>query len=326
MTERPEFLDERACIDDVLSFRVQDRRAIVDSHRQGRNTMFTVMGATGRTGSKVAERLLAAGEQVRVVGRSADRLASLVDAGAEAAVGDLADAAFLGEAFHGAEAAYVMFPYDPRVEDFFGGQRRLGAAVAQAAPARVVLLSSMGADLPAGTGFVSSLYEHEQRLAGVPDLLVLRPGSFYENFAELLQMVPDFGMIADAVDADVPVPMVSTRDVAAAAADALLDRSWSGHAIRELRGPRDLSYGEATALLGARIGRPDLTYVRLPDADLIGALQGASFSAATAELHVQLGRAISEGVITPAGQPGSAPTPFEDVADELARDFLAVPR
>lgn len=133
-------------------------------------------------------------------------------------------------------------------------------------------------------------------------------------------------MIADAVDPDAPIPMVATRDVAAAAADALLDRSWSGHVVRPLRGPRDLSYAEATALLGARIGRPDLQYVRLPDADLIGALQGAGFSAATAELHVQLGRAMSEGVIAASGEPGSAPTPFEDVADEMARDFLALRR
>ena len=286
--------------------------------------MFAVMGATGRTGSAVARRLLAAGERVRVIGRSAERLSEL--AGAEPAVGDAGDPAFLAEAFQGVAAAYVMFPYDPRTEDFLAEQRRLGAAVEQARPARVVLLSSIGADLPAGTGFVTSLHEHEQRLAGVPDLLVLRPGSFYENFAEALRMVPDFGVIADAVDAEVPVPMVSTRDVAAAAADALLDRGWHGHVVRELRGPRDLSYAEATALLGARIGRPDLPYVRLPDDELIGALRGAGFSATTAALHVELGRAISDGTITASGEPGSAPTPFEVVADELAREFLAVPR
>lgn len=137
--------------------------------------MFTVMGATGRTGSAVTKHLLAAGERVRVVGRSAERLAPLVEAGAEPAVGDATDAAFLAGAFDGAEAGYVMFPYDPGTPDYFGEQRRMGAAVEGAGLRRVVLLSSMGAELPSGTGFVSSLYEHEQRLAGVPDLLPCGP-------------------------------------------------------------------------------------------------------------------------------------------------------
>ena len=53
--------------------------------------MITVMGATGRTGSKVAAQLLHAGQPVRAVGRSAGRLAELADAGAEPVVGDAPD-------------------------------------------------------------------------------------------------------------------------------------------------------------------------------------------------------------------------------------------
>jgi uncharacterized protein YbjT (DUF2867 family) len=45
--------------------------------------MITVIGATGRTGSKITTRLLHAGEPVRAVGRSAGRLAELAGAGAE---------------------------------------------------------------------------------------------------------------------------------------------------------------------------------------------------------------------------------------------------
>ena len=49
--------------------------------------MIIVTGATSRTGGVVARRLLAAGETVRAVGRSRDRLQELVDLGAEALVG-----------------------------------------------------------------------------------------------------------------------------------------------------------------------------------------------------------------------------------------------
>ena len=46
--------------------------------------MYVITGATGHTGNEVAEKLLAKGEQVRVVGRSAKRLEPFVKKGAEA--------------------------------------------------------------------------------------------------------------------------------------------------------------------------------------------------------------------------------------------------
>ncbi len=51
--------------------------------------MYAVIGATGNTGRVVAEDLLAAGLPVRAIGRTEERLASLVERGAEAAVGDV---------------------------------------------------------------------------------------------------------------------------------------------------------------------------------------------------------------------------------------------
>jgi uncharacterized protein YbjT (DUF2867 family) len=293
--------------------------------------MITVLGATGRTGGGVARRLLAAGERVRAVGRSAERLAGIT--GAEPFAGDAGDPEFLTTAMRGADAAYVVFPYDPTTTGYAVAQRRLGEAAVRAVReggvGHVVALSSIGADVPAGTGFVAALHEQERLLGALDAVLVLRPGSFFENFAEALEMVHAAGVVADAVEPDVALPMVSVRDVAAAAADALLARDWTGTVVRELQGPRDLSYREATAILGARIGRPDLPYVRLPDAEVVEALWAAGFSAEAAALHVELGRAISDGTVA-ARQPRTAatttPTRFEDVAAELARDFLAVTR
>lgn len=293
--------------------------------------MITVLGASGRTGGEVARRLLAAGERVHAVGRSAERLAGI--AGAEPFTGDAGDPGFLTTAMRGADAAYLVFPYDPTATGYAAAQRRLGEAAVHAAReggvGHVVALSSIGADVPTGTGFVAALHEQERLLSALDAVLVLRPGSFFENFAEALEMVHAAGVVADAVEPDVALPMVAVRDVAAAAADALLARDWTGTVVRELHGPRDLSYREATAILGARIGRPDLPYVRLPDAEMVGALWAAGFSAEAAALHVELGRAMSDGTVA-ARQPRTpattTPTRFEDVAAELARDFLAVTR
>ena len=45
--------------------------------------MITVMGASGNTGKVVAEKLLSAGEKIRVIGRHAERLKPLRERGAE---------------------------------------------------------------------------------------------------------------------------------------------------------------------------------------------------------------------------------------------------
>jgi uncharacterized protein YbjT (DUF2867 family) len=72
----------------------------------------TVLGATGKTGGTVAERLLAAGVKVKAVGRSADKLAALKKRGAETISADVDDAAVLAAAFRGSDAAYRMIPSD----------------------------------------------------------------------------------------------------------------------------------------------------------------------------------------------------------------------
>ena len=69
-----------------------------------------------------------------------------------------------------------------------------------------------------------------------------------------------------------------TRDVGAAAAAALRLRNWTGFAVRELLGPRDLTYAEVARMIGAAIGRPDLAYVQIPEDDLRAALEAAGWS------------------------------------------------
>jgi len=55
--------------------------------------MYVVLGASGNTGHVVAKTLLARGQKVRVVGRSAAHLQPLAAEGAEVFVADVTDAA-----------------------------------------------------------------------------------------------------------------------------------------------------------------------------------------------------------------------------------------
>jgi uncharacterized protein YbjT (DUF2867 family) len=289
--------------------------------------MITVMGATGKIGGEITRRLLARGERVRALGRSESRLAKLARLGASPQPGDAADAHYLRRAFTGADAVFTMMPYDPATSAYHAQQARIGEAVVAAIRSsgvrHVVALSSVGADVPAGTGFVASLHAQEQRLRVLDEahVLVLRPGSFFENFHEVLGLILEHGVYADAVDPDARIPMIATRDIASVASEALARRDWQGVAVRELLGPRDLSCAEALRILGEQLERPDLRYLRLPEAELTEMLIGAGFSKDAARLHIEMGRALSEGRIRarePRHERNTTPTTFEEFAAGLA--------
>src|SRR5260370_6858697 len=75
--------------------------------------MYVILGATGTTGSVVANRLLDKGKKVRVVGRDTKKLATFTGRGAEAFVANVNDAEALNRAFAGAEAVSAMSPPHP---------------------------------------------------------------------------------------------------------------------------------------------------------------------------------------------------------------------
>ena len=84
--------------------------------------------------------------------------------------------------------------------------------------------------------------ERLRRLEGT-NVLLLRPVSFFENFYDALGLIKHQGINGR--------PATSPTS-----AQALKARDWEGVVVRELLGPRDLTYSEATRILGERIGSP----------------------------------------------------------------------
>src|SRR6202011_1342255 len=92
------------------------------------NGVYVILGASGNTGSIIANSLLLKGEKVRVMGRDAGRLERFVRKGEEAVTSNLSDSAALTKAFSGARAAYLMLPPVSSRED----QERESDAIAKA--------------------------------------------------------------------------------------------------------------------------------------------------------------------------------------------------
>ena len=294
--------------------------------------MITIMGATGNTGKKITEKLLR-GERVRAQGRTESKLAELQTAGAEVLAGDTNDAAFLTKGFRGADAVYTLLPTDPSSPDYRAVQDRQGEAIVKAVRDSgvkyVVALSSLGGELSEGTGVIKGLHAQEERLRQLEgvNVMLLRPVSFFENFYNSLGLIKQEGINGDSVAADLRVPMIATRDIAEVAAMALAKRDWTGLVVRELLGQRDLSFAEATLIIGERIGKPDLQYVQFSYADEANALVQAGMSESFANLYVEMTRAFNDELIKPSKgrtPENTTPTPFEDFAVELAQAYKAM--
>ncbi len=243
--------------------------------------MFVLLGSSGQITSKLAHTLLESGHAVRVVGRNRNALTGLAQAGADLAIGDPGDAAFLAHAFAGAEGVYTMIPPcygEPSMRD---AQDRIGSAIADALRLakvpRIVNLSSVGAELAQGTGPITGLHAQERRLAGFDNVLHLRPGSFMENFLASLPAVAAAGVLPGLESADALIPMVATRDIAAVAARELVAPQRNGAVV--LHAPRHSTPREAASILGEAIGQPGLPYVQSPAEEVKALLMEQGFSA-----------------------------------------------
>lgn len=288
--------------------------------------MYTILGATGNIGSKVADILLKKGEKVRVVARTADRLRQIVGRGAEGMVGDALDAEFLTRAFEDADAIFTLIPPNYGADDFIGYADDVGGSIAKAIRAagttHVVNLSSVGAELPEGNGLIRGLHRQEDWLNAIEGLNVLhlRPGYFMENLLWGIELIKRKGINGSAARGDLKFPMIATKDIAWEIADRLVKRDFAGSSVKELLGERDLTLIEATSIIGKKIGKPDLSYVMFPYDEAENGLRDAGFSPDVSRLYIEMIRASNEGRIyglKGRTAEGTTATSLEDFCDEV---------
>ena len=232
-----------------------------------------VLGSTGKTGRRVAERLTARGLPIRLGSRSAEPRFDWEDPGTWA------------PALRGMEAVYVSYYPDlaiPGAVETVGSFAEL--AVKSGVP-RLVLLAGRGEA------------EAEQAEQAVRDsgaeLTIVRSTWFAQNFSEdyMLEGVLSGEVALPA--GEVPEPFVDADDIADVAVAALTEDGHIGR-LYELTGPRLLTFAEAVDEVAKAAGR-EIRYVPISIEDYAAAAAEQGVPAEVIELLTYLFGEVLDG-------------------------------
>jgi len=262
--------------------------------------MFVVLGATGNTGSVVAETLLARKQPVRVVVRSAEKGLSWQANGAEIAVASLDDVSALTKALRGAQGLYLLVPPNYGATAWLAAQRQRMDQAAEAVKSsgilHVILLSSVGGQIPEGTGPIRAARYGEQQLATVAqNLTILRPCYFMDNWASVIGMAKSQGMLPTFISPAARIPMISTKDIGLVGAERLI-MGGKGKQIVELAGPEEYSPDQVAAALSQILGKA-VSAQLAPLSAVVPTFKSFGFSDEAAQLFEEMYTSFSKGTI-----------------------------
>jgi uncharacterized protein YbjT (DUF2867 family) len=258
-----------------------------------------VLGATGKTGRRVAARLRLRGVPVRAASRSSGTRF------------DWSDPAGWDATLRGVTAVYVVPPSVP------GPVHAFVARAEAAGVRRLVLLSGHGADTWGDSDFGRDMRSAEDAVRGSAlEWTVLRPANFAQNFDEELWHAPLLAGELALPAGPVGEPFIDLEDVADAATAVLTEPGRHAGRTYELTGPRSITFGEAVDLISRATGRP-LLYRQISPAEYAAALveQGVGEDDAhhVAEMFVLMEQGLIAGTTDAlAGLLGRAPRTFED--------------
>jgi NAD(P)H dehydrogenase (quinone) len=239
------------------NFSQQQSATDVKPHADGQTLAIT--GITGQVGGVVATTLLAAGQTVRAVVRSADKGKIWAAQGCAVAVAEMSDARALAAAFAGADGVFILLP--PNFAPSTGFPEAvtivaaLRTALEDAHPGKIVCLSTIGAQA-SQPNLLTQLQIMEQALRRLSmPMAFLRAAWFMENAASDVEPAVRTGVVQSFLQPlDKPFPMVATADAGRVAAE-LLQQSWSGRKVVELEGPHRITPNEIAATFSKVLGR-----------------------------------------------------------------------
>ena len=225
-----------------------------ENTREKRMTL--VLGGTGKTGRRVAERLAERGLLVRIGSRSAEPPF------------DWEKPDTWAPALEGVSAAYVSYYPDLAIPGAPEAVRSFAELAVESGVQRLVLLSGRGEEeAQRAEQAVREVGEE----AGV-EWTIVRCAWFMQNFDENYLLEPILAGEVALPSGNVPEPFVDADDIADVAVAALTEDGHAGE-IYELTGPRLLTMEEAVGEISRATGRP-IRFVPVTLDEFVGAAYG----------------------------------------------------
>lgn len=287
-----------------------------------------ITAPTGNIGSRLVELLLEANADLTLLVRDPNKLAPSVRNRVKVEQGDLQDAAFVTHATQGAEALFLLAPPNFGAQNVHAYYQAILAAAVGAVQANqiphLVFISSGGAG-HSKAGLVTEVAQIEKALdATEANVLSLHCGSFMENFKNYLPTLRDQGAYYGINRPDLPLPLVATDDIAAVAAQKLLDLSWQGKLKLAVHGAVDVTPDEAAHILTQVLGKP-IHYVQIPSDALRQSLLQMGATPDVAANYIEMLEAFDTGIYSnePRTEETTTPTTFEHWAEEVLKPILS---
>ena len=272
-----------------------------------------VTGSLGNISKRLTQILVGQGHTVTVISSDPKKQAAIEELAATAAIGSSSDLAFLPKTFTGADAGYAMIPLNFSEPDLGEYMHRVAQNYAQALKAagtrRVVLLSGWVADLVKAEN-VEDVFDGLDA-----SLTILRPGSFYTNFYQSIDLIKGKGFIGKFLTlrysglwalltgktgllmgnygGEDRIVFVSPKDIAAAVAEELV--LYPHQKMIRYVGSEEMTCNEAARIIGTAVGKPWLKWVLISDKQMLQGLKMAKLPEKLAETLVGMQAAMHSG-------------------------------
>lgn len=291
--------------------------------------MIIVTAPTGQIGHQILDTLIGAGQSVRVIARDASRLDPKTRERAEVVQGSHSDPAVLSEAFEGADSVLWLVPPNPGAEDIYDHYLEFTRAASEAIKAegvkRVVGVTSLGRAYGRHAGTLSPAFAMDEMIesTGVNYRALAMP-YFMENLLNQIDAIKSQGIFFMPNSAERPLALVATRDIASAAAELLIDDSWSGQGVVPVISPDSLSPNDMAQVLSEVFKRP-IRFQHVDDEAYKATMLQYGMSDAWAQGLVDMASAQSAGIYDPEQKAltSPAPTSFRQWAQEVLKPAVS---
>jgi uncharacterized protein YbjT (DUF2867 family) len=287
-----------------------------------------VTGSLGNIGKPLATELVQKGHQVTVISSNPEKQKDIEALGARAAIGSLENVDFLVQTFTGAEAVFAMIPPNFAELDHVAYCSRIAGnyatAIQRSGIKQVVHLSSYGAHLEKGTGFIVGAHYAERILNELPAIYIthLRAGFFYTNLYRFIEMIKGAGFLAANYGGDDILLLVHPTDIAAAAVEEM-EAPATGIKIRYVVSDEHTA-NEVADIIGIAVGKPGLKWVTLSNEQMRAGLEKQGMPSHVIEKFVEMGASGHSGALREDYERHKPVTMGKIKTEDFAKVFAAV--